>query len=57
MRKGLEATEKLKQSEEDDFEDNLGTVQTGGRKLSPDSLESNPEVDSDELSSRPKSWG
>jgi tetratricopeptide (TPR) repeat protein/ubiquitin len=52
-RKGLEtAKKKLKQLEEDDFEDDLETVQAGGRKLSWDSLENNPGGDSDGLPSR-----
>jgi ubiquitin len=56
-RKGLEAAKKLKQLEENDFEDDRGKVQTGGRKLSWDSLENNTDGDSDELSTRPKKSG
>jgi tetratricopeptide (TPR) repeat protein len=56
-RKGLEAAKKkLKQLEEDDFEDDLETVQNGGRKLSWDSSKDRLEEDS-ELSTRPKKSG
>jgi hypothetical protein len=52
-RKGLEIAKKqLERLEEDDFEDDLETLQTGGRKLSWDSLENNPGGDSDGLPSR-----
>jgi tetratricopeptide (TPR) repeat protein/ubiquitin len=58
MRKGLEAaTKKVKHLDEDNFEDDLRKVQSGGRKLSWDSLENNTAGDSDEPSTRPKKRG
>lgn len=54
MRNQVEATEtKSKQWGEDDSVDDQGKLQTGGIKLSLDSLENNSRGDPGELSTRP----